>query len=283
MTVEPMVLVIAGVSALTVALGVVPAWRYLERRWHTDAQWIALTAHRFSPDPVNVRLWVWLLNLGRAATLVALVVALPSSVLAVGLWLLLLLVPRHVVDFLWARRKARIDEQLPITITFLANSVGAGLSLVQAIERLADQAPFPVRHEFRIMANRYALGMDLASVIEDAKRRLELANFNLFASALLVNREMGGDIAATLRRIARSLERLQELKMNMMAQTSEGRTNIMILAVAPLGLLLLLRFIDAKGVSLLFSTLPGALILLAAAGLTATGVFWAHKLISSDM
>jgi len=119
--------------------------------------------------------------------------------------------------------------------------------------------------------------------LRNAKERLKRPNFNLFASAVLLNREMGGDIAETLTRISKSLDKLREMKKTVEAHTSEGRTNIKILLLGPVVMLLLLAIVDSKGVAMLFTTTQGVAMLMIAGLLAGTGVFFARKITRSDV
>ena len=159
----------------------------------------------------------------------------------------------------------------------------AGLTLVQAITRLAEQAPEPIRSEFKIMANQYGLGADMETVIRNAKARLNLPNFSLFASALLLNREMGGDVSETLTRISKSLDKLREMRKTVEAHTSEGRTNIKVLLVAPVFMLLVMAMVVPLGVRLLFTSLPGLAILTIALGLAGAGVYMANRITKAEI
>ena len=180
-------------------------------------------------------------------------------------------------------RRSQIDLQIPQTVSTLANSIRAGLSLVQAIGRLSEQAPEPIRSEFKIMANQYAYGADMETVIRNAKARLNLPNFSLFASALLLNREMGGDIAETLTRISKSLDKLREMRKTVEAHTSEGRTNIKVLLFAPVFMLGLMATVMPRGVAMLFTTVPGIAILSLAAVLSGTGVYFANRITRTEV
>jgi tight adherence protein B len=207
----------------------------------------------------------------------------PHPAFAFLCWLVLLAVPRIVVEWLWQRRRRKIDLQLPAAISSLANSLRAGLTLVQAIQRLAENAPEPIRGDFRVMANRYAYGASLEATLREAKERLSSPNFNLFASALLLNREMGGDIAETLGRISQSLDKLHQMRQTVEAHTSEGRTNIKVLLVAPVVLLLMISTVDGEGVKMLFTTSQGYAILLVAAAFIGAGVYFASKITYQEI
>ena len=275
-----------GIAAMIGVAVICLVWglrAYLLRRYEKDLAWIAQTALRFTPDPVDARAWAIGYYAGFSLLLVGLVFIAPNPIFAVGFWLVLLWVPRIVVEWLWQRRRRRIDLQLPAAIAALANSLRAGLTLVQAIQRLADNAPDPIRSDFRIMANRYAFGASLEATIREAKERLDSQNFNLFASALLLNREMGGDIAETLSRISQSLDKLHQMRQTVEAHTSEGRTNIKVLLVAPVILLLMMSTADAEGVMMLFTTSQGYAVLLVAGLFIGTGVYFAAKITRQDI
>lgn len=274
---------LAILFGLSVGLACYGCRAWLLRKFQRDIAWMVETSLRFNPNPIDARRRVILLYGLFTLVLIFLLVLAPNPFFSVLLWVALLWVPKLVVDWAWKRRRHQIDQQLAPTIAAMCNSIRAGLTLVQAIQRLGEQAPEPIRGEFQIMANRYAYGADLAMTIREAKERLNLPNFNLFASALLLNREMGGDVAETLQRISQSLDRLRQMRQTVEAHTSEGRMNIKVLLVAPIFMLLLLSTIDPKGVSMLFSTPQGYAVLLVAGLLTGTGVYFAARITRSEV
>jgi tight adherence protein B len=272
--------ILVGVTALLLAAGL-RGWFFA--RLARDAEHVRKIAFRFSPTDINPMNIVWGCYAGLAGILLLLLWLTPNPLFAIVFWSGLLFVPSQIVELAWRRRRKKIDEQLPPAIASLSNCVKAGLTLVQAIQRLGTQAPEPVRTEFRVMANRYSHGADLERTITEAKGRLNLEAFNLFASTLLVNREMGGDVAQTLDRIANSLEKLKLMRRTVEAHTAEGRTNIKLLLAAPVFMLLLLSTIDSEGVAMLFQTIQGWLVLTIAGLLAGCGVFWASKIVHSEI
>jgi tight adherence protein B len=259
------------------------ALRYLYVAYAAVIVRVKAIAFRFTSEPVNAEVWVASGFIAAGVVLALLLAIAPNPLFAFFIWLALLFLPRVLVEVAWSRRRRRIDEQLAPAIASLCNCVKAGLTVVQAIERLADQAPAPIRTEFRIMANRYAYGVDLGRTLEEAKERLALQNFNLFATALLTSRELGGDVSETLDRISVSLEKLRQMRRTVAAHTSEGRMNIKVLLAAPVLILLLMCTVDAAGVGMLFSTPQGWCVLMAAGLLAGLGVFWASKIVSSEV
>jgi len=215
--------------------------------------------------------------------LLVLLMVIPVPLVAVILWIASWFLPPVLIAWAWRRRVKKIDLQIPQSVAAMANSMRAGLTLVQAMTRLSDQAPEPIRTEFKIMANQYGYGADMETVIRNAKSRLNLPNFSLFATALILNREMGGDISETLTRISKSLDKLREMRKTVEAHTSEGRTNIRVLLVAPVFMLGLMSIVAPKGVGMLFTTLPGWGMLGIAAALSGSGAYIANRITRSEI
>ena len=94
---------------------------------------------------------------------------------------------------------------------------------------------------------------------------------------------MGGDISETLTRISKSLDKLREMRKTVEAHTSEGRTNIKILLLAPVAMLLLMAAMEGKGVMMLFTTTQGVAMLMIAGLLAGTGVYLARRITRSEI
>ena len=267
---------------LAVALAAWAGRAWLQSKFQRDQAWMRETFLRFRPEPINAKLYVCVYYAAFFLWLLILVMFIPA-IPAIIFWLLSLFLPGILIEYFWKRRVKEIDLQIPQSIATLANSMRAGLTLVQGITRLSEQAPQPIRLEFKIMANQYAYGADMDTVIRNAKTRLALPNFTLFASALLLNREMGGDISETLTRISKSLDKLREMKKTVEAHTSEGRTNIKVLLVAPVFMLGMMWLVMPRGVAMLFTTAPGWAILAIAAALAGSGVYIAGRITRSEI
>ena len=226
-----------GLAAAFGASAALAVWALRARlvlRHEQDVGWLKHSIWRFTPDPIPAERYVAWFYAAAAALLFLLLLVTPNVPVALVVWVLLLLVPRALIARAWSVRRKQIDGQLPGAVRQMSASVGSGLSLAQAIDLMAQRAPDPIRTEFRLMANYWKRGADYSAIIEEAKRRLALPNFNLFASALIVNQRMGGNITQTLDSLAGALESIDKMKREVHAATSEGRTNIKVLALAPL-------------------------------------------------
>lgn len=284
----------SGVTALTpvvvalllgaaVALAVYALRKQVQAKWRADVAWVTNIMWRFTPEPKEVRPMVAGAYIAYTALFAFLILFAPTWWIGIGLWVVLLFVPRIAFDFAWQKRRKRIDEQLPGAVLQMSNAVGSGMSLIQAIDRLSERSEEPIRTEFRVISNQWKYGSDLIAAIEEAKRRLDMPNFSLFSSALTINQQMGGNVVETMQRIASSLESIHEMKHEVYTSTSEGRTNIKVLAAAPALMLGLISFIDAEAVGMLFTHPVGQIILGVAFGMTGAGVFLAWKVVNADV
>ncbi len=270
-------LVVALVTVARLARSPLRALFDRERAWwafHADR--LAFDARLASRSAASFLLLV--LFAGIATALLA-----PSPILALAappaLWSARHLLAAH----LWHRRRDRIQHQLPEALRSIAGAVNSGLSLAQAIDHAARTVPDPVGVELRIMSSRYVLGDDLGVVIDSARDRLQLPDFNLFATAIQVGRCMGGDLGLVLNRIAKAVESVQLMRGKVRAATAHGRTNLKFLAAAPFLMLAIINVIDAEGVALLFSTPLGWLFLAIAGALCVSGFLWARRLVHVEV
>ena len=257
--------------------------REIVARWNADNAWVAGKLYQFSPEPRESKGYVILMYAAIFLSFFVLLFLTLNFYIAFGLMILVMFIPRWWVSRAWEKRRKLIDRQLPAAVTQMANGVGSGMTLVQAIDRLAERAPEPIRTEFRIVSNQWKMGADLIQAIEEAKKRLNLSNFSLFSSALSINQQMGGNVVTTLDRLGQSLEGIQEMQQEIMSATAEGRMSIKVLALAPFIMLALISFIDFGAVILVFTEPFGRILLGVAFGLTGLGVLWAWKIVNADI
>ena len=255
---------------------------WIAERWARDVAWLEHAVWRFTPSGFDGRPFVtsyWALVIGLFAAGLISPMRTPLLIILV----VLLFVPRTVFSIAWSKRRKAIEGQLPDAVRQISSSVAAGMTLVQAIERLAERAATPIRAEFRIMANHWNLGSDMTAIIEEARRRLNLANFNLFASAVVVNQRMGGNVTETLNQLADALDEIDRMKKRIKVETAEGRTNVKVLLVVPLVMLGFITLIDREAVGMLFTTTLGQIMLGVALALTVTGFAWAWRIVHADV
>tara|TARA_B100000809_G_scaffold116077_1_gene114268 strand:- start:370 stop:876 length:507 start_codon:yes stop_codon:yes gene_type:complete len=165
----------------------------------------------------------------------------------------------------------------------LSNAIKAGLSLAQSLDILARQSPKPICQEFLQIVGEYQLGKDLEQCLKEAKDRLRSENFALFAAALEASRQSGGRLNETVERIATSVRELQRLERKVRSETAQARTSSVYMALAPPVILVMNYSIDPVHTRMLFTEVPGQMILCAAAILNLLAYLWARLILNPEI
>lgn len=231
----------------------------------------------------QLRLWImiWLAIIVSMFALVG--TAAGSPVAGFGIAIFLSVGPWYIVARAARNRRERIEDQLADSMVMFSSGIRAGLSLPQSMELLAHESPRPIRQEFTQMVGEYQMGKPLERVLEETKERLKSENFALFAAALLASRASGGRLNETVERIARSILEMQRLERKIQAETAQAKRSALYMAAVPPFILIVYAWLDPNNVSLLFTTLPGQLMLATAVVLEITAYFWALKILNPDI
>jgi tight adherence protein B len=206
-------------------------------------------------------------------------------VVAILLMFLTALAPAGYLGLMRWRHLKKLEEQLVPSVQTLASGVRAGLNLVQAMELVAREGPEPIRNEFVHLLREYEFGMGLEDTMHNAIERIGSSDFRLLFSALLTHRQRGGDLGETLDRIAESLREIQRLEGQVIALTAQGRATARFMGAMPVLMLLAMYFLfgAAEGVSAMFTTGLGKVMLLGMLVLNVSGFLWIRKIMQVDI
>ena len=193
------------------------------------------------------------------------------------------LLPSLVLKLLKARRSYRLQEQLVDGIQTLSAGVRAGLNLIQSMELLAQNGVRPISEEFAHLLREYEYGIPIERAMLNAADRIGSSNYRLLFSALQTHRERGGDLGETLDRIADSIREIHRLEKRIETLTAPGRTAARWMGAMPIVILIIMRFIEPEGVSLLFTDDIGKLILAVIVLFNVVGFLWIRKIVSIDV
>ncbi len=191
--------------------------------------------------------------------------------------------PRYILHYLVERRRTLIRDQMVSATMGLANAVKAGLSLPQGLTSICEEVPEPLVSELRRIEFEYHRGRPLRDAIEEVRQRLDIDAFTLFALAIEVSLDRGGNVGEALNRISVSLQENQRIERKLEADTASGRQIVQILAVFPLFFIGFFYFVDPHAGALLFGTLAGQLVVCVVAILVYLGVAWANRIMRCDV
>jgi tight adherence protein B len=234
--------------------------------------------------PLRAGEW-WVLRVvavfvGVAATMLLLdggtLMKLFAAALGLGLGLAM---PAFVLRFLAKRRTKKFETQLPDVLTLVASSLSTGFSLLQALDAVAKDAAEPAAKEFSRALAETRIGADVGEALERMAERTGSVNMRWTTMAIKIQREVGGNLAETLRTTAKTLREREELRRHVRALSAEGRLSAYILIALPIGIFLYTMKTNREYVELLWTRPLG--LAMVAAGLVSLGigVFWMRKVV----
>jgi tight adherence protein B len=177
----------------------------------------------------------------------------------------------------------KFDSQLIEGIGMITNSVKAGLSILQAIEDMVKNTKPPLSTEFGEALRQIKLGTPAGQALVDITKRIPSSDLRIVIMSINIARDTGGNIAEMLTRLASVMRERKKIQGKIDALTSQGKTSGYIMAGVPFLLMGVLYFLEPEMMGLLFSTFIGNLMLVAAIGMVAVGMFIIGKIVQIDI
>jgi len=167
------------------------------------------------------------------------------------------LAPRLMFRFFRWRRTNALRQQMPDAAMLVAGALRAGSSAPTAIAQMAEEIRPPISQEFDLFLREQRLGVTFDAALENLERRVPLEDMTLFASAMRVSRETGGNLAETLERLAETLRQKLTIEGKIRALTAQGKLQGIIVGLLPFGLMFVLYRMEPAAMSQLFTTWYG--------------------------
>lgn len=216
-----------------------------------------------------------------AAGLAGLVMGgIPISILFLILGIVL---PWIYLKFRHGRRLNAFNGQLAETLGLMAGGLQAGLSLPQAVDSVVREGHEPMAGELRRALVEQRLGVDITDALDGVGERMESKDFAWVVMAVRIQREVGGNLAEILHTVADTLRERDYLRRQVKALSAEGRLSGYILTGLPPLIFFYMTFANPDYVAMLYTTLPGYIILALAGFLLALGSFAMAKLATVEV
>ncbi len=191
--------------------------------------------------------------------------------------------PAVVLRFLARRRARKFEFVLPDVLMLTATSLASGFSLLQALDAVARDAPEPCAKEFSRALAETRIGADVSDALEHTADRMDSNNMRWATMAIRIQREVGGNLADTLRTTAATLREREGLRRHVRALSAEGRLSAYILISLPVGILFFSMYSNYEYVSLLWTTLYGLIMSVMGLLAMALGIFWMRNVVKIEV
>jgi tight adherence protein B len=153
---------------------------------------------------------------------------------AAGLGLIAGVIPLFVARHKKQQRTLHFEEQFPDALDMLTSALRAGLALTAAVQVVAEEAPDPVGKECRVLFEENRLGLDMKHAVRMMAERVDSAEARLFATALILQRETGGNLAEVLDGTAAVIRDRFRILRDVRTMTAQARMSGAILMLLPL-------------------------------------------------
>ena len=174
-------------------------------------------------------------------------------------------IPLAVVGFRRSRRLKQFEHRFPEALDLLGRAVRAGHAFTAGLEMVSKEAPEPVAGEFRTTFEEQNFGLPLRDALSNMASRVPLVDVRFFVTALLIQKDTGGNLAELLDELARLIRERFRIHREVQIKTAQGRLTAVILIALPIAMLLAMRFLNPAYVQVLFDD-PLGVKLLAGAG-----------------
>jgi tight adherence protein B len=200
--------------------------------------------------------------------------------LAVGC--VLAFVPFLVVRFKANKRTRQFEEQFPEAIDLIARALRAGHAFTTGLALVAEEAPQPVAGEFRLLYDQQNFGMPLGEALKNLAERLPLLDARFFVTAVLTQRESGGNLAEILGNLAGVIRERFKVKRQVRVLSAHGRITGWVLSGLPPSLAAAFMVTSPDHIMTLVKDPMGPPMIAGALFLQITGMLIIRKLVNIE-
>jgi tight adherence protein B len=191
--------------------------------------------------------------------------------------------PFGVISFKRRRRLRRFEERFPEALDLLGRAVRAGHAFTTGMEMIAKESPEPIAFEFRKTFEEQNFGLPLRDALLNMTDRVPLVDVRFFVTALLVQKETGGNLAEILDNLARVIRDRFRIYREVRTKTAQGRLTAMILIALPPIMMAVLGVVNPSYLRVLFEDPKGPTVLAIAGTLQLIGSAIIWKIIHIEV
>jgi tight adherence protein B len=192
-------------------------------------------------------------------------------------------IPLAFVAWKRQRRFRKFEEFFPEALDLLGRAVRAGHAFTTGLEMISKEVTEPIASEFRITFDEQNFGLPLRDALLNMTERVPLIDVRFFVTALLIQKETGGNLAEILDALARVIRDRFRIYREVRVKTAQGRLTAAILIALPPLMLVLLEIVNPHYIGVLFTDPKGPVVLGIAGVLQVIGSIMLWKIIHIEV
>lgn len=181
------------------------------------------------------------------------------------------------------RRASSFTNQLGDCLMMVANALRAGFSFLQAMEMISKEMEPPISEEFKHVMRDINLGNTVERALEDMDKRVGSPDFSLVVTAVLIQQQVGGDLARILDTISETIQDRIRMRREVKTLTAQGRMSGWILVFMPLAMGLFMYSMNPSYLDPLFYDPMGRMILIIAVAMEIVGAIVINRIVDIEV
>jgi tight adherence protein B len=206
-----------------------------------------------------------------------------SILLGLGVGLATGFGPYGFVLFKRSKRFGEFEKGLPEALDLMVSGLRAGHSLIAAMALVGRECPDPVGMEFKTCFEEQNYGLEMKAAIGNLVDRVPLQDLRITATAIMIQKESGGNLAEVLDKTSYVIRERFRLKRQIRVHTAQGRLTGWILSLLPVVLGIALFMVNPTMMSILWTRHIGVELLWASAGMTVLGGLVIRHIVNMDV
>ena len=191
-------------------------------------------------------------------------------------------VPNWIIGFARGKRLKKFRHAFPEALDMITRGVKAGLPLGDCLRMIANEAPEPVRSEFKQVIQAQGIGLPLGDAVEAMAQRVPISETSFFAIVIAIQAKAGGNLSEALSNLSKVLRERKKMEGKIKAMSSEAKASAGIIGSLPFAVGGLVYVTSPSYISLLFTTSTGHMVLAGAGLWMSLGIFIIKKMVSFD-
>ncbi len=208
---------------------------------------------------------------------------LPHFYFTLPIGIIAALLPIAFVAFKRKLRLRKFEEHFPEALDLLGRAVRAGHAFTTGLEMISKECAEPLAGEFRTAFEEQNFGLPLRDALLNLTERVPLIDVRFFVTALLIQKETGGNLAEILDGLARVIRDRFRIYREVQVRTAQGRLTAGILIALPIMMLIILGGLNPQYIGVLFTDPKGPIVLAVAAIMQIIGSAILWKIIHFEV
>ncbi len=181
------------------------------------------------------------------------------------------------------KRVKQFNDSLGDAIVLISNSLKAGYSFFQSIDIVSKEMTGPIAQEFKLLQKEINLGYTTEEALDNLLKRIKSDDLELVITAVLIQRQVGGNLAEVLDSISSTIRERVRIKGEIKTITAQGRISGVIIAILPPALGVVLFVINPEHIKLLFTEQIGLVMIGISIAMELMGIYFIKRIVNIEV